>query len=66
MLEQIEIKKFQCHDNSVINLAPGVNIISGSSDHGKTSVFRAIGLVKNNSPSGYRYKPWQAKKKDVT
>lgn len=68
MLESITVENFQCHQDSVIELDQDSNVvvISGSSDNGKSSIFRSIGLVLNNRPSGYGYKPHTAKKKDIT
>ncbi len=68
MLESITVENFQCHQDSVIELDQDSNVVvvSGSSDNGKSSIFRSIGLVLNNRPSGYGYKPHTAKKKDIT
>lgn len=66
MLQIIKIKNFQNHADSTISLDGGVNIISGSSDCGKTAIFRAINWVLSNRPSGFGFKPWGASKKDMT
>ena len=66
MLKQIRIKNFQNHKNTILNLSPNVNVIAGASDNGKTGILRSENLVINNRPSGYSYKPWNAKKKDIT
>jgi len=65
-LKTITIQNFQNHKNSILNLDPGVNIISGSSDNGKTAILRAVNLVLTSRPSGYGYKPFLSKKKDIT
>jgi len=65
-LNKIEIENFQNHKKTEIELCPGVNIIAGSSDSGKTAILRALNLVLTNRPSGFPYKPWRAGKKDVT
>jgi len=65
-LKTIKIQNFQNHKNSILNLDPGVNCISGASDNGKTAILRAINLVLTNRPSGYGYKPFNSKKKDIT
>lgn len=66
MLKTIKVKNFKCHKNSILDLSPGVNIISGSSDQGKSDISRAINLVVKNRPSGYGYKPWKSKKNIIT
>lgn len=66
MLNTISVKNFQTHKESALDLNHGVSIISGVSDSGKSSLLRAVNLVLNNRPSGFSYKPWSSKKKDVT
>ena len=65
-LNKIEIENFQNHKKTEIELCPGTTIISGASDGGKTAILRALNLVLTSRPSGYGYKPWNAKKKDIT
>lgn len=59
MIKKIKIKNFQCHEDLELNLSEGINIIAGASDRGKSSVLRAIDLVRENRPTGfsYRYDP---------
>lgn len=52
MIQSIELKNFQSHKKTKIDFDPGVNIITGPSDSGKTAVLRAINLAINNRPSG--------------
>lgn len=52
MIEQLEIKNFQSHKSSLLNFHPGVNTIIGTSDHGKSAVFRALNFVFKNKPDG--------------
>lgn len=52
MIEQIHLKGFQSHVNTVINLQNGLNVITGPSDAGKTSIIRAIRWVAFNEPQG--------------
>jgi len=51
-IKEVIIKGFQSHVDTHILLKPGVNIITGNSDSGKTAVFRAIKWVLRNKPSG--------------
>ena len=52
MIEQLEIKNFQSHKSSLLNFHPGVNTIIGTSDHGKSAIFRALNFVFKNKPHG--------------
>lgn len=45
MFEQLEIKNFENHENLVIDFKPGLNLICGVSNVGKTSIVRALRLV---------------------
>ena len=42
MINSIKIQNFQSHKNTTIKLKPGVNIITGSSDCGKSVDIRAL------------------------
>jgi len=49
MIRRIEIWDFECHAHSVIDcLSPGLNLIFGESDSGKTSIVRALRLAAYN------------------
>lgn len=61
-LKTIKTQNYQSHKNSILNLVPGVNIISGPSDNGKTDILRSANLVISNRPSGFNYKPWHLAK----
>lgn len=52
MLKRIEISGFQSHENSVLDLHPGVNVILGETDSGKTAILRALNWVCFNRPLG--------------
>ena len=56
MIKQVKIQNFQSHEDTVLEFHPGVNIIVGTSDAGKTAVIRAIRLVAFNKPSGDSYR----------
>ena len=48
----VRIQGFQSHADSLINLGPGLNVITGPSDSGKTAVIRAVRWVAFNEPQG--------------
>ena len=52
MIQSVHIQNFQSHKNSTLEFSPGVNIIVGTSDSGKTAIIRALRWVVWNRPSG--------------
>ena len=62
MITKVTLENFQAHKYSVIELTDGINVISGASDQGKSSVIRAIKWVTDNRPSGFAFKREGAKK----
>lgn len=52
MLKSITIKSFQSHKDTTIDFSPGVNVICGKSDSGKSAIIRAIRWVLFNRPLG--------------
>ena len=52
MINSIFLRNFQSHKKTKLEFDPGVNIITGPSDSGKSSVLRALKLIATNRPSG--------------
>lgn len=52
MIKKIELLNFQGHKDSGIEFSDGFNLILGSSNHGKSSIIRAIEWVRKNRPRG--------------
>lgn len=52
MLENITIKNFQSHKHTVLDLHKGINVITGTSDVGKSSIRRAFEWLQLNRPRG--------------
>jgi len=52
LIKNIALKGFQSHELSEIDLVPGLNVITGPSDSGKTAVIRAIRWLAFNEPQG--------------
>ena len=52
MIKQLNISNYQSHKDSVLDFDPGVNIIVGESDSGKTAIIRALRWVIWNKPTG--------------
>lgn len=57
---EVVIKRYQSYEDVIFKLSPGVNLIVGPTDSGKTAVMRAIQYVAFNDPqdpdfrTGYR------------
>jgi len=52
MIKSFSLKNFQSHKNTSITLDPGVNVIIGDSDSGKSSIIRAMLWLIRNRPTG--------------
>lgn len=55
MIDKIVITNFQSHDKTVMVLHPGVNVIVGGSDAGKSAIIRALKWLNFNRPLGSAY-----------
>ena len=66
MIKDLTIVNYQSHQKSVFHFHPGVNVIVGVSDSGKSSVFRSIKLPLQNRPLGLSFHSNFAKKEDPT
>lgn len=52
MILSILLKNFQSHSSKKLELTPGTNIITGSSDTGKSAIIRAVEWLRTNRPRG--------------
>lgn len=52
MIQHLQINNFQSHKDSELNLHPGVNVVVGPSDSGKTAIIRALRWLVWNRPTG--------------
>jgi len=52
MLNSIRLINFRSWKDSLIEFHPGVNVITGENDSGKTNILRGINWVANNRPTG--------------
>ncbi len=64
MINTISIENFQSHKNTYLEFPPGVSIITGSSDSGKSSIIRALLWSINNRPLGNQFKSWFSNEKE--
>lgn len=51
----MELVNFEIHKHTILEFHPGVNVITGSSDEGKSSIIRSLGLLLFNRPLGTQY-----------
>ena len=56
MIRKIKINNFQSHKESELVFDPGLNVIVGSSDSGKTAIIMALLWALTNKPSGDFFK----------
>lgn len=52
MIQSLAIHNFQSHRDTTLDLVPGINIMVGQSDSGKSSILRALRWLLWNRPSG--------------
>ena len=52
MILKLSVQNFQSHANTNLDFVPGINVIVGSSDAGKSALLRAIRWVVFNRPLG--------------
>lgn len=52
MICKLTIENFQSHSHTELNLSPGVNVILGETDSGKSAVVRALRWLWFNEPRG--------------
>jgi exonuclease SbcC len=58
MIKRLELKNFQSHKHTILDFVPGVNVIVGLSDSGKSAIMNSIGWVFENQPQGDSFRSW--------
>jgi exonuclease SbcC len=66
MIKELEIQNFQSWANSSFRFDPGVNVICGSSDSGKSAIMRALEWAVTNRPSGDAFRRWDTEETRVS
>ncbi|MHC4644016.1 MAG: ATP-binding protein [Planctomycetota bacterium] len=56
-LRRLIIRHFKSHEKTIIDLHPGINVIYGDPQAGKSNIFRALELLMNNRPRGGHFMP---------
>jgi len=58
MIKSLKIRNIQSHKDSELEFDPGVNVIVGDTDSGKSTILKSIQLVVKNRPSGNDIRSW--------
>jgi len=58
MLKSISLQNFQSHKDTELQFSPGVNVIIGASDSGKSAILRAMLWAIFNRPSGESFRSY--------
>ena len=67
MIKTIKIKNFESWKDVQIDLHPGINVLVGESDSGKSIIIRALKWNFLNRPQGFGYRSdFLEDKKDIT
>ncbi len=68
MIKELHLRNFQGHTNTHLVLSPGVNVITGPSNVGKSSIIRALFWLCRNRPAGAgdNYKHHDAGKEPIS
>jgi exonuclease SbcC len=65
MIKTIRLKNFASHKDSVLELSPGLNVITGATHNGKSVIHKGLEWVfLNNIHSGFRPLTYSVDKKD--
>lgn len=58
MIHSLHISNFRSYKDLSLEFHPGVNVIIGNTDSGKSNILRAVRLVTNNKPFGNDMLSW--------
>ncbi len=64
--KKLTLDNFQAHKHTELELHEGVNVITGPSDGGKSSIIRALNWLRNNRPLGDEPKNWEMNDEEKT
>jgi exonuclease SbcC len=56
MIKSAKIRNFESWKEADIEFHPGINVIIGESDEGKSGLIRALRLNTENKPRGFDYR----------
>jgi len=55
MLKALTLTNFQSHKTSLLTFSPGVNVVIGPTDVGKSALIRSLSWIVHNRPSGDQF-----------
>jgi exonuclease SbcC len=61
MIKSVEIQGYQSHLDTKVEFSSGVNVITGTSNHGKSAFFRSLEWAITGRPLGWWFKSWWPK-----
>jgi len=64
MLQRLRLFNFQSHQKTEFEFSPNVNVVTGASDSGKSTVIRGLQWVFDNRPPGDAIKNWYSQERD--
>lgn len=59
MLQRLELQAFGRFRDEVVEFAPGMNLVSGPNDSGKTTLVQAVTAVLFGAGQAARFVPWE-------
>ena len=62
MIKKLTLENFQIHRSLQLDFDPGVTVIVGPSNRGKSAVIRALNWIAFNKPSGTMFRTWGSKR----
>lgn len=65
MITRLKVNNFQSHADTLFEFSPGINVITGESDVGKSGALRAFEWVARSRPSGDSFRRHDTKKTSV-
>ena len=66
MFERLTLKNYQSHECTTIEFHPGINVITGPSDNGKSAILRGLEWPVRNKPDGIGFAShWAVNSKGV-
>jgi len=66
MFKYLEIRNYESHKKTILNFHPGVNVIVGDNDIGKSALFRIIEWIWKNRPLDLGFRPKGIDPKEIT
>lgn len=66
ILKRIELENYKCHENKIIDFVPGLNVIVGETDKGKSAILGALYWILSPKPTGGNFRRIDLKTKKIS